>query len=120
MVAETRLLKAERPQRGKRGWTCEPGVGGQDVLGVGPVEDVVVERASLRTEGVGVWGFLAKVEAGAPGVVEEHAGGDPSVRGQEEGNCFVDGVGGFLKVIAVGVPKVIGMVSPIEGARLVA
>src|SRR5258708_7604057 len=120
MVSKPRLLKAERPQRGKWGWACEPGVGGQDVLCVGPVEDVVVERASLRAKGVGVWGFFAKIEARPPGVVEEYAGGDPPTRRQEKGNCFVDGIGGFLKVITVSVPQVIGVVSPVEGTRLVA
>src|ERR1700751_4302709 len=120
MISKTRLLETERPQRRKRRRTGEPDIGRQDVLHVGPIEDVVVERASLRTEGGCVGRFFAEVEAGSPGVVEQNAGGKSSAGRQEKGDFFVDGVGGFLKGIAVGVPKVIGVISPVKRTRLVA
>src|ERR1700749_4978602 len=104
MVTKTRLLKPKRPQRRKRCWACEPGVCRQDVFCVGPIKNVVVERASLRTKGVGGWEFFSKVEACPPGVVKQYRGGNPSARRHEKGNCFVDGIGGFLKAIAVRVP----------------
>src|SRR6266852_9347208 len=120
MVSKTRLLKAERPQRGKGSWPSEPSVGRQDMLCVRPIKNVVVERASLRAKGVGVRGFFTKIEACSPGVVQQHPGGNPSTRRQEKWNCFVDRIGGFLKAIAVSVPKVIGMIAPFEWPRLVA
>src|SRR6266702_4808306 len=120
MVSKTGLLKAERPQRGKGSRPSEPGVRRQDMLGVGPIKNVVVERSSLRTKGVRVRGFFTEIEACPPGVVQQHPGGNTSTRRQEKWNCFVDGIGGFLKAIAVSVPKVIGMISPVEGPWLVA
>src|SRR3979411_2224939 len=105
MVSKTRLLKAERPQRGKGSRPSEPGVSRQDMLGVGPIKNVVVERASFGTKGVCVWGFFTEIEACSPGVVQQHRGGNPSARRQEKWDGFVDGIGGFLKAIAVSVPK---------------
>jgi hypothetical protein len=63
---------------------------------------------------------VAEVEVGAPGVVEEHAEGSAGTEINEEGNGFVDGVGGFLEAEGVGVPHGEGLSGAVEGAGLVA
>ena len=50
-VAVARLLKAERPERRQRRRAGEPGVGFDDLLRSGAVEEVVVERSAFGAEG---------------------------------------------------------------------
>ena len=52
IVAVTRLLEAERPERRQRRRAGEPGVGFDDVFGIGAVDEVVVDGAVRCAEGV--------------------------------------------------------------------
>jgi len=86
------LLEAEGPEGWERGGAGEPGVGFDDVARGGAVEEVVVDGAVGCAEGVGVGVLLAEVEGCAEGVVKEDAEGAALIKGDEEGDGFVDGV----------------------------
>ena len=119
-VAIAGLLEAEAPERWEGRGAGEPGVGFDDFFGFGAVEEVVVEGAVGGGEGVVVEGLVAEVEEGAEGVVEEDAEGAGGAVVDEEGDGFVDGVGGLLPAEGVGVPHGEGAASAVEGAGFVA
>src|ERR1700730_13640705 len=109
MISKTRLLKPKRPQRWKGRWASKPRVCGQHVLRVGPIKDVVVERAVLRAKRVRVRRFLAKIETRPPRIVEQNAGGHPSTRRQKKWDALIDRIGGLLEAVAVRIPHAIGV-----------
>ena len=119
-IAVAGLLEAEGPEGWEGCGAGEPGVGFDDVFGGGAVEEVVVYGAVGSAEGVLVGVFAAKVEEGAPGVVEEDAESGAGAEVDEEGNAFVDGIGGFLPAEVVGVPHGEGFADAVEWTGLVA
>ena len=120
VIRVARLLVAQRPERRQRRGAGQPGVVLDHLLGVGAVEDVVVQGASRRGEAVAVGAFAAEVKAGPERVVEQDADGPSAVHLQKEGNRLVDGVGGFLPAEVVGVPHGESFAVAVERAGLVA
>jgi len=90
------------------------------LLGIGAVEEVVVEWAGGGGEAVLVGALAAEVKEGAEGVVKEDADGAAGVHFEEERNRLVDGVCGLLPTEAVGVPHGESFAVAVEGAGLVA
>ncbi len=117
-IAVAGLLVAERPERRQRRSSGERGEGGEDALGFGAEEEIIVEFAAFGAEGVGVVAGLAEVERGAPGVVHEDAVGAAVAHAVEEGNGFVERVGRFLPAVLVGVPQGKGAVAEVEGGLI--
>ncbi len=64
--------------------------------------------------------FVAKVEEGAPGVIEENADGLAGAEFQEKRDAFVDGIGGILPSEGIGVPHGVALAGAVERAGLVA
>ena len=83
-------------------------------------EELIVEGTVNSSERVNVGKLSAKVEAGAPGVIEKDSQGYPSFICQKEGDAFIDWIGRFLKTISIGIPEIEGLLTAVEGAGLVA
>src|SRR5260370_26030992 len=89
IVAVATLLIAKRPERRQRCAADERGVFLDDLLRIRAGEKIIVELAALRAERKIVRRFLAKIEAAAIGVVEEHAIGGAFVQAHEKTDCLV-------------------------------
>src|ERR1700678_2373578 len=90
------------------------------MLGVGPVHQVVIDWTVGSSKRVLVGNPPAKVEEGAPGVVEEDPECAALPKIDEEGNTLVDRIGGLLPAESVGIPHGEDLARTIEWARFVA
>ncbi len=70
----------------------EVGVAFDYLFRSGTADQVVVERAAFGAERIGVARLLAKVEPGAPGVVEEKPVSASAADGEEKRDALVNGI----------------------------
>ena len=120
IVAVAALLKPERPERRQRHMPDHPRVLGENRFRLRPGVKVIIQLAALGAEREIVVRFLAEIETAAVGVVEEDAPGCAIVQPHNEGNRFVERVGGFLPAVGVCVPHCEGAIAAVHRPSLVA
>src|SRR5579871_3513203 len=89
------------------------------MLGCRSVNEVIVERPTLRPEGDGITIPLAEIEPGAPRVIEENSVALASVHRQEKRNRLVERVHRFLRA-DIRVPERVRLFAPVELSGFVA
>ena len=104
VVAVAGLLETERPEWRKGCGSSEPGVGFDDVFGVGPVHQVVVDGTVRGSKGILIPDLTTEVKEGAPRVVEEDAERAALAIVDEIRDALIDRVGGLLPAEVIGIP----------------